>query len=206
MLPMSTLARLAVASALLLAVSSSAAAQEPRVHVSVRGGVTVENSEDGLSGTVRAAGFTAASGFGPKWRGEIEVWVPGFIRDSRGEPRHRDVVFSASAVRLLRSGGVTPYVAVGLSIARTEDRLTLCAANRVPPGGATPARTLVSCDDPDVIDVTRETHTGTSGYLLAGGGVEIPIGRRVYAVADVRLSLAPASVLVRPGVGIGIRF
>ena len=203
---MPTSARLAVASAVLLTFASSAAAQEPRVHASVRGGATIENSEDGLSGTVRAAGLTVALGSGPKWRGELEVWVPGFIRDDRGEPRHRDVVFSASAVRLLRSSGVTPYVVAGLSIARTEDRLTLCSANRVPPTGGAPARTLVSCDEPDVIDVMRETHTGTSGYLLAGGGVEIPLGRRVYAVADVRLSLAPVSVLVRPGVGIGLRF
>jgi hypothetical protein len=93
-----------------------------------------------------------------------------------------------------------------LSIARTEDWLTLCVANRVPTGSATPARTLVSCDEPDVIEVTRDKHTGTSGYLLAGGGVEVPIGRRVYIVADVRLSLAPTSVLVRPAVGIGFAF
>jgi hypothetical protein len=93
-----------------------------------------------------------------------------------------------------------------LSLARTEDRLTLCAANREPHDGGTPVRTLVSCDAPDVIEVTRDTHTGTSGYLLAGGGVEIPIGRRVYIVADLRFSLAPTSVLVRPGVGIGFGF
>ena len=203
---MPSYARLAAASVLVLAVIAPAAAQEPRVHASVRGGATIESSEDGLSGTTRAAGFTVALPINRNWRGELEVWVPGFIKDSLGQPRHRDVVFSASAVRLLRSSGVRPYVAGGLSLTRTEDRFTLCAANREPHDGGAPVRTLVSCDSPDVIEVTRDEHTGTSGYLLAGGGVEIPIGRRVYVVADVRLSLAPTSVLVRPGVGIGFAF
>jgi hypothetical protein len=199
-------ARLAAASILVLAGISHAAAQEPRVHASVRGGATIEHSEDGVSGTVPAAGFTVALPLNADWRGELEVWVPGFIKDSLGQPRHRDVVFSASAVRLLRSSGVRPYVVGGLSLTRTEDRLTLCVANRVPHDGGAPVRALVSCEDPDVIEVTREKHTGTSGYLLAGGGVEIPIGRRVYILADLRLSLAPTSVLVRPGVGVGFSF
>lgn len=203
---MPTVTRLAAASILVLAGLAPAAAQEPRLHASVRGGATIEKSEDGLSGTVPAGGFTAALPINAKWRGELEIWVPGFIKDSFGRPRHRDVVFSASAVRLLRSSGVRPYVVGGLSLTRTDDWLTLCAADRVPPDGSTPVRTLVSCDAPDVIEVTRDKHTGTSGYLLAGGGVEIPIGRRVYIVADVRLSLAPTSVLVRPGVGIGFGF
>ena len=203
---MNACARLAAAFFLVLAGISSAAAQEPRVHASLRGGATIESSEDGLSGTVRAAGFTVALPINADWRGELEVWVPGFITDSLGRPRHRDVVFSASAVRLLRSSGGRPYVVGGLSLTRTEDRLTLCVANREPHDGGTPVRTLVSCDSPDVIEVTRDTHTGTSGYLLAGGGVEIPIGRRVYIVADLRFSLAPTSVLVRPGLGIGLAF
>jgi hypothetical protein len=197
---MQTIARFALALAIPLLVTTGAAAQEPRFHAAVKGGVTNEHSEDGLTGTVPALGLTAGVAFSPNWRGEAEFWLPGYLEDARGEPKHRDVLYSFSAVRLFGSGQVRPFVVAGLTFARVQDWFTFCTANR----GGGPA--LVSCDEPDVVDVRREKNVGTDGYLLAGGGVEIPLGDRLRVVADLRLSLAPASILVRPGLGLSVTF
>ena len=188
--------RVVAASIFMLMATSLAEAQGSRIHLAAKGGATIENSEDGLNGTVPALGLTGALTLSPRWRGEFEFWLPGYLTDSRGEPMHRDVLYSVSAVRLFRDDGIRPFVLAGLSLARTEDRLTLCSTGLA----------LVSCDDPDVIDMRSEKHFGSGSYLLAGGGLEIPIGRRVNIVADVRLSLAAASVLVRPGLGVSIGF
>ena len=64
----------------------------------------------------------------------------------------------------------------------------------------------MSCDEPDVIERRRERNDGRDGYLLVGGGLEIPIGARAHIVADLRVSLAPTSMLVRPGIGVAIGF
>jgi hypothetical protein len=71
-------------------------------------------------------------------------------------------------------------------------------------GPAVPA--LVSCDEPDVYDVRREKNVGRDGYLLAGGGVEVPLTPHVAVVADLRVNLAPVSALVRPSAGVAVRF
>ena len=183
-----------------------AAAQEPRTMVTVKGGATIENSEDGLTGTVPAAGIALSRALTPRWHGEIAFWLPGYLKDSRGEPKHRDVLFSGSVLRVFTDGPVRPFASAGIALARTEDRFTLCAADRVPPGGGAPVRAMVDCADADVIERRTERNTGSDGYLLAGGGVTIAAGRRVRLVADVRFTLAPASILVLPGVGVSIGF
>jgi hypothetical protein len=189
-----------------LASAGEAYAQEPRLHLAMKGGATIEDSEDGRSGSAPAAGVTAALALGTRWRAEAEFWLPGHLQDAAGAPEHRDVLFSGSVVRLLGAGRVRPYLQAGMTIARTEDALTLCSASRLPPGGTTPVRAIVSCDEPDVTERVRETHIGRYGYLLLGGGVDIPINRRIAVVADVRFSVAPASMLIRPGIGLSVGF
>ena len=106
---------------------------------------------------------------------------------------------------MFRAGRIHPYLLAGLSLTRTQDWFTFCTAERSSGGG--PAETvLVSCDEPDVIDRRRERNDGTDGYALAGAGVEIPLTTRVLIVADIRLSLAPVSILVRPSVGLSFGF
>jgi hypothetical protein len=186
---------------LLVVAAGNAGAQGARFSLAIKGGLSVERSEDNLNGTAPAVGVTGMIGFRPLWRGEVEFWLPGYLDDERGEPKHRDIFFSFSAVRIFDSGRIRPFVLAGLSITRTQDRFTFCTAERpIGPGGA-PGPAIVSCDEPDVVDVRRERNDGTDGYLLAGGGVEIPITDRLGLIADVRLSLAPASVIVRPGAG-----
>lgn len=203
---MHSLMRAIVPTAFLLITVATASAQESRFTVAVKGGATIENSEDGLTGTVPAFGLTAAVPLSRMWRGEFEFWLPGYLDDAYGEPKHRDILFSLSAVRMFREDGVRPYLVAGLSVTRTQDWFTFCTANRpIGPGGALgPA--MVSCDEPDLIERRRERNDGTDGYLLAGGGVEIPLAARVKAVVDLRFSLAPVSVLVRPAVGLAFSF
>ena len=186
--------------------TNSALAQEPRVQLAAKGGVTIENSEDGLTGTVPGFGLTASAPFTRNWRAEFEFWLPGYIDDARGEPKHRDILFSFSAVRMFDAGRVRPFLVAGLTFTRTEDWFTFCTANRVPPGGGPAAPAFVSCDEPDVFDVRREKNVGRDGYLLAGGGVEIPLTPHVDVVVDLRVNLAPVSVLVRPSAGVAVRF
>jgi hypothetical protein len=203
---MRTYARVALAIVIPLLVAPVVSAQEPRFAVAVKGGVSAESSEDGLSGTVPALGGTGSVNLTPKWRGEVEFWLPAYLKDEDGEPRHRDILASVSVVRMLRAGPARPFLVAGLSISRTQDWLTFCTADRMPGTGGAPVRALVSCDEPDVIDRRRERNDGTDGYVLVGGGVEMPLAPRVHLVADIRVSLAPASVVVRPAVGVAVGF
>ena len=190
----------------LLAFSALASAQDPRVWVGAKAGAAIENSEDNLKGTVPAVGLTVAVPLGAGWSVEGELWVPGYLDDARGEPRHRDILFGVSAKRMFRAGRMQPYLLAGFSLTRTQDWFTFCTAARSPGTGGPAVPTLVSCDEPDVIDRRRERNDGTDGYALAGAGVEIPLSTRVRLMADLRLSLAPVSILVRPSVGVAIGF
>ena len=189
-----------------LASGAVASAQESKLHVALKAGATIEDSEDATSGTAPALGLSAAWSLTPKWRLEAEFWQPGYLKDADGTPRHRDTLVSISAVRALGSGRIRPTLAAGYSFGRTEDRMTLCSADRVPPGGASAVRSFVSCAEPDVIERVDERRISNSGFFLLGGGLEIPIKGRVSVVADLRLSLAPAALLVRPGVGVAFGF
>ena len=95
--------------------TSAAWAQEPRVFVGIKAGVTAENSEDGLTGTVPALGGTASIAFTPKWRAEVEFWLPGYLDDEFGEPKHRDVLFGVSAKRIFAARRMQPFLLAGLS-------------------------------------------------------------------------------------------
>lgn len=198
-------ARSGLASIFILTAASGVGAQEPSFHVAVKGGAAIERAEDNLKGTVPAVAVTAAKVLSPAWRGEIEFWLPGYLELEDGG-RHRDLLLSASAVRLFRSDGVRPFVLAGLSLTRTEDEQTHCFAERVSPTGGPAGLALVGCDEPDVVEIEHTDRAGTGIALVTGGGVEIPIGRRVNVVADVRLLLAPGGILVRPALGLGIAF
>ena len=203
---MHTWTRIILAAVLPLLVTSAAAAQEARFSAAVKAGISAENSEDGLTGSAPALGVTASAAVSPNWRAEAEFWLPGYLKDSNGDPKHRDILVSVSAVRVFRAGRARPFVVAGLSFTQTQDWFTFCTADRVLDPGTPPVRALVSCDEPDIIERRRERNDGRDGYLLLGSGVEVPLGSRLRIVADVRLSLAPVSVIVRPGVGLVIGF
>ena len=201
-----TFVRILLLLAILGATTTDALAQEPRFSAAVKGGVSAESSEDNLQGTSPAIGITASVGFAHGWRGEVEFWRPGYIEDANGDPKHRDTLVSFSAVKMFQAGKARPYVVFGISLARTEDWFNFCTANRVNGPGGSIGPVFVSCDEPDIIEHRRERNVGNDGYLLGGGGIEYPITRHLGVVADVRLSLAPVSVIVRPGVGVVFTF
>ena len=82
-------ARLFLLLALASAMPQAAWAQDSRVHLTPKGGVTVERSEDALTGTAPALGLAVAAALTPAWRAEFEFWRPNYLQDGRGEPKHR---------------------------------------------------------------------------------------------------------------------
>ena len=89
--------RLLPAFVVALVVAAPASAQEPRFSLTLKAGVSAESSEDNLQGTSPAIGITSSLVFGQGWGGEIELWLPGYIDDPRGDPKHRDILVSAMA-------------------------------------------------------------------------------------------------------------
>jgi len=203
---MQTSARILAAAFLLVLVAAPASAQESRFSLAVKGGASIEDSEDNLTGTKPALGATFSFPFNRWWRGEAEFWLPGYLEDDRGRPKHRDILFGFAAVRTFGEGAARPFLLAGMSITRTQDWFRFCFADRVLDPGAPPVRAAVSCDEPDVIERREERNDGTDGYALVGGGVAFSMAPRVNLVADVRFSLAPVSVIVRPAVGVAIDF
>jgi hypothetical protein len=200
-----------VASLMVLVTCGAAQAQVPadeRWSVSVKAGSNHEQAEDGLSGSSAAA--AAAFGFSltSAWSAEVELWVPGFITNSSGAG-HRDIHVSFSMVRSFDGARLRPYVLAGASAARTEDRSTICFGRSAPPPGSaatTSTFSVVSCSEPDVLERRNARHTSTTTYLVGGAGVEVPLGRAIRIVPEVRVHASPASVIVRTAVGMKLVF
>jgi hypothetical protein len=203
---MQTSARILLAVSMALLAAPTASAQETRFSIAVKGGASVEDSEDGLTGTAAAFGAAGLFRLNRRWRGEVEFWLPGYLEDDRGRPRHRDILLGFSAVRSFGDRAARPFLLAGLSISRTQDWFRFCAADRVLDPGGQPRRVIVSCDETDVIDRREERNEGTDGFAQVGGGVEFSITPRLNLVADLRVSLAPAAMLLRPAVGVVFDF
>lgn len=201
-----------IAALIVLGACSIARAQtapDTRGYVGFKGGVNHEQAEDGLVGTSGAGGIAAAIAFGRDWFGEVELWLPAYFRDSAGNPEHRDIPLSVSVIHSFRAGRSTPYVVAGISAARTETFLTTCIADRIPPpplGITQPVPTVVACSEPDIRERHRERFNTSSGYLVLGSGVGVPLGHRLRLAPEVRVHLAATSVIVRPAVGFIVLF
>ena len=129
-----------------LAVVSGAAAQGGDVEHSggfagVRAGLNHEQAEDALAGTSGAVGIFAGVRTGRDWAAEIELWVPGSLRDATGNP-HRDILVGVGAVRRFGANLSRSYLLVGFSVARTQNEFTTCFADSrpAPPGPRRRAR------------------------------------------------------------------
>ena len=203
---MQSSARTFIAAGISLLLAAPAPAQESRFALALKGGASIENSEDGLTGTQPALGATFSFPFTRRWRGEAEFWLPRYLEDDRGLPKHRDILFGFAATRTFGEGAARPFLLAGISISRTQDWFRFCFADRVLEPGAPPMRSMVSCDEPDVIERRAGRNDGTDGYGLVGGGLAFSIAPRLSLVADVRFSLAPSSTLVRPSLGMAIDF
>ena len=101
---------------------------------------------------------------------------------------------------------VRPYLLAGFSLARTENRLTTCLADRSPdPSSGPPIPTIVDCTEPDV-QHRREQINGSATYVVGGMGIEVPVWRRIHLVPEIRVHVAISSVIVRPAVGVKFNF
>jgi hypothetical protein len=200
-----------LATALLaLACRSNVAAQaapDSQGFVGVKAGMNYEQAEDALTGTVAAGGLFGGFRIGREWAVELELWVPSSIRDSAGDATHRDILMSVSAVRILGAEGARPYLVAGLSLARTQNEFTTCLADRsAAPLSGPPVPTIVDCSEPDVRERRREQFNGTATYVVGGLGLDVPLGRRLRLVPEIRVHVALTSVIVRPAVGVMVRF
>ena len=181
-------------------------AAEPRGYVAVKGGLNIEQAEDGLHGTTAGGGAVAGFTFKERWAIEAEFWLPGAITTSPEGGRHRDTLFSVGFRRSFGMARFRPHFLVGASIVRTEDEFTTCLANRPTPVSPIAQQMLVSCSDPDVVERRQERFAGTSLFPLIGGGLEIALTDRVRLIPDVRVQVSVTSVIIRPALALGIVF
>jgi hypothetical protein len=177
-----------------------------RGYVVARGGLSIERSEDNLRGEAPGAGV--AVGFGPQraWSPEVEFWYPGWIRSNASDGRHRDILGVFAMRRAFGVGRVRPYVLLGGSVARTETQFTTCTGLSRAPDASAGMLAVISCADPDVLSATRERQRSLSIFGLGGGGAEIGVSRRLRLLAEVRVDFAVTAVIVRPSIGVAVRF
>jgi hypothetical protein len=120
---------------------------------------------------------------------------------------HRDILVSVSAIHMLATQGVRPYLLAGLSLARTENAFTTCLADRTPaPLPGVPVPTIVDCSEPDVQERRRQHVNGGATYVVGGLGLDVPLWRRLHLVPEVRVHVALTSVIVRPALGVRVDF
>jgi len=93
-----------------------------------------------------------------------------------GDGKHRDILFNVTAIRSFGESGVGPFVVMGAGFGLVQQRFESQQSN------------------------------GSESYLVFGGGVQIPVGTRLAIVPEVRVNYAIAVVIVRPQVGIRVRF
>jgi uncharacterized protein YceK len=204
------LPRSLVLALLALASCSSVSAQtapDSQGFVGVKAGVNYEQAEDALAGAAAAGGLFGGIRFGSGWAVEAELWVPSFIRDSKGDAMHRDILVTVSAVRMLSGRSAHPYLVAGLSLARAQNEFTTCLADRLAgPSSGSAVPTIVDCSEPDVRERRREHTNGSATYLVAGMGLDVPLGRRLCLVPEIRVHVAVSSVIVRPTMGLMVKF
>jgi hypothetical protein len=170
----------------------------------IKGGVTIERSEDNVRGTVPAGGVACGTPI-KGWIAELEFWVPARL-DLGPERTHRDTLVSAALVRPFGRGRLVPHALFGASLARTEDSSVFCSGTVVSTLTGAPQQALISCDDPRVTERAQQDHSSSSIILLAGGGLDARVSDRVSILAEVRLNGAATSLLVRPAAGVRVRW
>ncbi len=93
-----------------------------------------------------------------------------------GRGEHRDVLFNVTAVRSFGETGARPFVVMGAGFGRVQQRFE------------------------------SEQFDSFESYLVFGGGVQIPVSTRLAIVPEVRVNYAIGAVIVRPQLGVRVRF
>jgi hypothetical protein len=184
--------------------AAAQAADPLRPYVDLRGGASIEEAEDNLSGVAAAGGLAGGIPLTADWTLEIDLWAPEFIGGDGGT-RHRDILLNGGLVRTMGSGRVRPHLLFGLGVAFTRDELESCVALRSD-GGAPPAPALVSCTEPDVTERRVDRFSSESLLPFVGAGAAIAVTNGLSIVPDVRLSVGVGVVIVRPSLGVRVAF
>ena len=90
--------------------------------------------------------------------------------------QHRDVLFNVSGVRFFQDSGVRTFAVIGAGFGIVQERSEFGKFD------------------------------GSETYLVFGGGVQIPVGARLAIVPEVRVNYAISALIVRPQVGVRVRF
>ena len=90
--------------------------------------------------------------------------------------QHRDILFNVSAVRYFHDSGVRTFAVIGAGFGIVQQRSEFGKFD------------------------------GSETYLVFGGGVQIPVGTRLAIVPEVRVNYAISALIVRPQVGVRVRF
>ena len=93
-----------------------------------------------------------------------------------GDSRHRDILFNVSAVRFFHDSGVRTFAVIGAGFGIVQQQSEFGKFD------------------------------GSETYLVFGGGVQIPVGARLAIVPEVRVNYALSALIVRPQVGVRVRF
>ena len=152
-------------------------AAQPRGAIVAKVGANIERAEDALNGESPAVGADLLIELNDRWDLGVEVWYPGYFTTDFGV-RHRDILFTVGARRLFGDGRVKPFFGFGLGIAVTDEKR----------------------DGP----VEFEPGAGSTYYL--SGGVDVPLGRRFVLIPELRITLGAGMAVVRPAIGMGVRF
>jgi hypothetical protein len=152
-------------------------AAQTRGAIVAKGGVNIERAEDALNGESPAVGADVWFRLNDRWDLGAEVWYPRYFTTDFGV-RHRDILITAGARRLFGESQIKPFVGFGLGIAVTQEE-------RDGPFDVTPG-------------------AGTTYYL--SGGIDVPLGRRFIVIPEVRVTFGAAMAVVRPAIGLGVRF
>ena len=142
-----------------------------------KAGANIERAEDALNGASPAVGADLLFQLSDRWDLDVEVWYPGYFTTDFGV-RHRDILFTVGARRLLREGSVKPFFGFGLGVAVTQEKR----------------------------DAPFDVDPGAGATYYLSGGADIPLGTRFVVIPEIRLTFGAAVAIVRPAIGIGIRF
>ncbi len=140
-------------------------------------GANIERAEDALNGESPAAGADLLIELNDRWDLDLEVWYPGYFTTDFGV-RHRDILFTVGARRLFGDARVKPFFGFGLGLAVTDEKR----------------------DGP----IEFDPGAGATYYL--SGGVDVPLGERFVVIPELRVTLGAAMAVVRPAIGLGVRF
>jgi hypothetical protein len=152
------------------------AAAQTRGAIVAKAGVNIERAEDALSGESPAAGADLLIRLNDRWDLGAEVWFPDYFTTDFGV-RHRDILFTVGARRRFSVARVQPFVGFGLGLAVTQEKR----------------------------EGSFDTN-GTGSMFYLAGGADVPLGNRFLLVPEVRVTIAAAAAIVRPAIGVGVRF